>query len=581
MKKNKGLIISILLLLTSVARAYDFTAVAPSGQTLYYLFNVTNVIVIYPGPGVGNYWSNGTKPVGDLVIPDSVVYEGKTYAVGHIYSYAFIDCSGLTSVTIPNTVKTIGYFAFENCSGITSLTIGNSVTRIYTAAFHNCSALTSLTIPNSVTSIGGSIFRGCSALTSVTIGNSLTSVSNYAFFGCSSLLSVTIPNSVKDIANYAFENCSALTSVTIGDSVTSIGNKAFYGCSSLSSVTIPNSVTSIYEKAFQNCSALTSVTIGTSVRSIGNFVFGGCGNVDTLYFNARNMNTSPDWYDSSPYYDSYGFRPMRFSVLILGDSVESIPAGAFYRQNVLASVAIPDSVTSIGSGAFGNCSGLASVTLGASVTSIGQGAFNNCTNLLHLISQAVYPPTCSGSEVFQNIPSQCKLTVPCGSWIYYEETAPWNTQFPIHEEDCIAQYTVTVVSADPTMGEVSGGGTVLDGDILTIRAMAYKGYRFQHWDDGNTDAVRDIEVHGDITYTAYFEEDIPEGIEDASTAGFTIAVQGHRIVVEGIGDQKIRVFDITGRQIGSVEGNTATVPASGVYFVKVGDHPARKVVVIR
>ncbi len=142
-------------------------------------------------------------------------------------------------------------------------------------------------------------------------------------------------------------------------------------------------------------------------------------------------------------------------------------------------------------------------------------------------------------------------------------------------------YTVTVVSADLSMGEVSGGGIALDGDTMTIRAMPYEGYHFLHWNDGDTNSVRIIEVHGDITNSAYFEYDNSGGIEDASTVEFTIAVQGHRIVVEGAGNQMVRVFDITGRQIGSVEGNTATIPASGVYFVKVGNYPARKVVVIR
>ena len=176
-------------------------------------------------------------------------------------SSAFSGCSGLTSITIPNSVTSIGSSAFEGCSGLTSVTIPNSVTSIGSSAFSRLLWPTSITIPNSVTSIGSSAFSGCSGLTSVTIPNSVTSIGDYAFSGCSGLTSVTIPNSVTSIGNYAFYNCSGLTSVTIGNSVTSIGDEAFWGCSGLTSVTIPNSVTSIGGNAFDGVDLTTVVSL--------------------------------------------------------------------------------------------------------------------------------------------------------------------------------------------------------------------------------------------------------------------------------------------------------------------------------
>ena len=103
---------------------------------------------------------------------------------------------------------------FEYCSGLTSVTIGNSVTSIGDGAFDGCSSLTSVTIPNSVTSIGDEAFYNCSGLTSVTIGNSVNYIGGGAFFGCKGLTSVTIPNSVNYIGSDAFSGCSGLTSVT-------------------------------------------------------------------------------------------------------------------------------------------------------------------------------------------------------------------------------------------------------------------------------------------------------------------------------------------------------------------------------
>ena len=102
-----------------------------------------------------------------------------------------MDCSGLTSVTIGNSVTSIGESAFYNCSGLTSVTIPNSVTYIGQQAFSSCKGLTSVTIPNSVTSIGSSAFSYCRGLTSVTIPNSVTSIGEYTFWNCSGLTSVT------------------------------------------------------------------------------------------------------------------------------------------------------------------------------------------------------------------------------------------------------------------------------------------------------------------------------------------------------------------------------------------------------
>jgi len=203
-------------------------------------------------------------------------------SVKTIGSDAFSSCPSLTSVTIPNSVTSIGGSAFSGCSSLTSITIPNSVTSIEHGVFSSCSALTSVTIPNSVTSIGDWAFFNCSGLTSVTIPNSVTSIGAWAFYECSGLTSIAIPDSVTSIGNYAFDGCSGLTSITIPNSVTSIGKSVFYDCSSLTSITIPNSVTSIGESAFSSCKGLTFVTIGNSVTSIGSDAFRYCSNIQEV-----------------------------------------------------------------------------------------------------------------------------------------------------------------------------------------------------------------------------------------------------------------------------------------------------------
>ena len=146
---------------------------------IYYYIGTDNTVRVIPGK---------TEYSGDVVIPSSVVYQGNTYRVTNIDG-AFYGCYGLTSITIPNSVTSIGAFAFYEC-GLTSIAIPNSVTSIGFEAFMNCSGLTFVTIPNSVTSIDSGAFRDCNGLTSVSIPKSVTSIGSNAF-GCSGLKTIT------------------------------------------------------------------------------------------------------------------------------------------------------------------------------------------------------------------------------------------------------------------------------------------------------------------------------------------------------------------------------------------------------
>ena len=177
----------------------------------------------------------------ELVLPEN--YNGESYKID---DYTFSRHSNIISISIPNSVTSIGEEAFSGCSG-----------------------LGLVNIPNSVTSIGEGAFSGCSGLGSVTIPNSITSIGDYTFYGCRSLKSITIPNSVTSIGNAAFYDCISLASIKFPERLLNIGDEAFKNCSIIESVIIPNSVTSLGQNTFLGCTQLQSLTIGSGVLTIG------------------------------------------------------------------------------------------------------------------------------------------------------------------------------------------------------------------------------------------------------------------------------------------------------------------------
>ena len=284
-----------------------------------------------------------------------------------IGDYAFFGCSGLTSITIPESVIKIEANAFISCTALNSVTIGNGVTSIGASAFCNCSGLTSIEIPDSVTTIDQQAFEACSNLASVTIGNSVTTIGNYAFYNCSNLASVTIGNNVTTIGDYAFYNCSSLTNITINNDVTTIGSNAFEGCLSLTSVTIPSKVDNIGYRAFAKCSNLTKFEIDSGNQNYLSLDGGKIlcrkvedGNIFLIdYPSANGAVTIPE-----------------------NENITTIEHSAFYACSALTSVKIPKGVTNINDCAFEECGNLESVTIPASTTDIANfRAFAKCSNL--------------------------------------------------------------------------------------------------------------------------------------------------------------------------------------------------------
>ena len=195
-----------------------------------------------------------------------------------IESSAFEGCTSLTSITIPNSVTTIGDWAFEDCCSLTSVTIGDSVTSIGWGAFEGCSSLTSVTIPDSVTEIGERAFSGCSSLTSITIPNSVTKIEEEVFLNCTNLSAFYGKFASSDNRCLIVDGVligfagAGVESYVISSSVNRIGSGAFSGCSALVSIKIPDSVMQIGQNAFCDCTALPVVD---GLIYAGNCLVGG------------------------------------------------------------------------------------------------------------------------------------------------------------------------------------------------------------------------------------------------------------------------------------------------------------------
>lgn len=422
---------------------------------------------------------------GNVIIPEKVSYGGVDYdvtSIGGDVSYngnsylggAFRGCTGLTSVTIPNSVTSIGYGAFYGCSGLTSVAIPESVTSIGESAFSGCSGLTSINIPNSATSIGESAFSGCSGLTSITIPSSWSSIGNGVFGGCSSLTSIIIPDNINSIGDCAFLGCTGLTSITIPNSVYSIGKQAFQSCG-FTSVNIPSSVSYIGKGAFLFCRALTSINIPENVTSIGSGTFYGCTKLTSI--------TIPQ------------------SVTSIGG--DDRLGGAFGDCSGLTTIIIPNSVTSIGNQAFLGCSNLKTVKIGSGMKSIGSYAFMNCSELTDVYCYPENVPS-TNSEVFKNSYIEyATLHVPESALEAYKAKIPWRNFKSIVATNSQI-YTLTYL----VDGEIYRTLKYEEGESITPEAVPIKeGYSFSGWSEiPETMPAHDIMVTGAFTKIILFND---------------------------------------------------------------------------
>ncbi len=416
--------------------AYDFSAVCETGQTLYYKFTGSGVALTYPNSSYP-YWEGFTKPAGDIVLPESVQYNGVVYTVTRIDERTFYGCSDLTgSLTIPNSVTMIGQYAFHGCSGFTgSLIIGNSVNSIGSDAFFGCGGFSFFTVLSetppyygyqalqylsSITHVyvpcgfeeayaslswgGFSNFEGlCGGMVTVIASpEEGGTVTGGGMFGANQTCTVTATAN----EGYAFVNWTyngvivsrneTYTTNVVGD-MTLIAhfaseNNITFADANVKTVCVSHwdtngdnelsyaeaaSVTSL-SNYFQNNSEITSFVelqyfIGLS--SIGYYAFYGCVGLTSIEL--------PSFLTSLE--DAAFCGCTGLTSIAIPNSVTYIRMSAFGGCTGLTSIDIPNSVTTIGPKAFSQCSGLISIEIPTTVTSIGENPFVSCSSLEQII----------------------------------------------------------------------------------------------------------------------------------------------------------------------------------------------------
>jgi hypothetical protein len=374
MKKVLSVVLAIAMVLALVP-AGVVTASAAEGDFVYQVSGSGVMITGYTGAG------------GDLIIPDVLggltvtsIYGYGVFLEG-LYDGAFYGNTSITSVTIPESITSIGVCAFWGCNALTTINFNakkcTSLGVLRHGVFYNAFEgynISTINFGDSVETIPEYAFSG-TGVTEITIPESVTSIGNSAFEDCLSLKTVNF-NAVNcsymgSELHSVFARCGSVKTLNIGDNVQTIPSNAFSGCFGVLSLNIPDSVTYIGALAFAGIT-LTSLTIPENVVSIGWAAFSG--KIDVLNFNAKNCSTS----------GLSAFEATNIQQIIFGSSVQNIPAWAFYEQSQLKSVTIPANIENTGSYSFYGCIALERVTVQNGLLSIEQ-SFSGCSGLKIII----------------------------------------------------------------------------------------------------------------------------------------------------------------------------------------------------
>ena len=555
---------------------------------------------------LSNYYLHNTPYSGAIAIPQTVEYGGTSYTVTALAESAFESCTTVTSITLPPTIRSIGSHCFYNCT-FTTIQLPDSLRRIDDHAFLY-SSISSLHLPACFEEYDECSFWARN-LTSITVDKNnpfYRSIDGWLYSKDGLTLcivpsgetgAVTVPSYVRHLGDMAFGFCGHITSVTMPEGLVSIGNFAFNCCATVDNIVIPSTVTHIGICPFSYCPQMNSLSIaegnthyvmdGLMVYSAGYDTLVSChksGATVTLNPNVKVLGgfENNTWVRNLAIPEGVTditdncFNGCQITSITLPAHMKSIGRKAFSENDKLTSVTMPQTLLSMGQGAFEHCYALTTIDIPDSLRVIPKEAFNSCIKLSSVTwgndveeigDYAFWALSQMSSTPITTIDLPMNLKKIGEAAFGACSNSLCNVYF-WGQLDTMGSYVFSGANLDDIRFATGLPPAVVgEGPLEQIEGIGRIYIPCGHlaeWTDH-------------IYWGQYADKMIEDcgGIDNTEADDLKVYTLGGRIVVEGAEGETVCIFDITGRSIRNEALHT------GVYIVKVGNRPARKVVVIK
>ena len=564
------MVMAFLCLSTSVS-AYDFEV----DGIRYDIMSFTELTVS------ASSLSESIEP--NLVIPESVDFNGKTLQVTNLKEGFAQNNSVLENVTINANIESISKNAFFGCSNLLIADI-KSANKIEYGAFANCESISEVILSDNLSQIDGYAFAGCINLETVKLPESLILLGENTFQGCSKLNHIDISH-VTQIKSYTFEDCVSLSEIQISSELSEIGSCAFKG-TALEIFTIPNSVIHIGGDVFSQCPNLQALTIGNGINTISAPLFTGCPALNDLSFsdgdkaltfqyttgsaiftspynpnfysvnaygcfegtNIKNVYIGRNLKCGTPGYKTYCVPFLgneTIETITIGPKVSNIPLAGMnsgggdisestsqYNVGFFQGCVNLKKVKILGGGLkslsdqiFKDCKSLEDISFGYMISNIGSNAFENCASLLNLYFYSNLAPSYSG-DFSNNLYINCHVFVPIGAKESYKTTSPWNNFWNLEENaDLIAFFNLNDIEYEVIKEHnvrIIGSTCQEVKDIRLSKTIVYKDIEFILTDISQTA----------FTGNKYIQSiEIPEGIFEIKDNQFNDCINLSKVIL--------------------------------------------------
>lgn len=625
LKKTLALFVSYLFIFSASAQVYNYPDTTPSGHVLYYNIANGEAEVTFKSYNYPNY---GSLIDSTLIIPDSIVYNNEAIPVTAIGFQAFAYAE-MQHVVIPNTVRTIGMWAFGPCPYLTEVVIPNSVTEIGQGAFGGCHNIVSVTLPDSITAIANQTFDADTSLVSIVIPDAVTSIGAGALSQCYSLRSVTFGRSVNSIESGALSHGKHLDSLIFLSNVAPWIGNIFYTDTLHLDIDIPcGSYHSYYPKFGANHtyhvpSVNLSMTVSSTVPDWGTAqVVRDADQQDVRCDSSSVIQAIPNY---GYHFTGWSNGSMTNPDTLMIDRDSTLTAGFAKNQYTVEVQSSDPTIGSVnGGGVFeyldttmltatavspyhfvrwsdGNTQNprLFVVTADAYRTAI----FGIDTFAVSLQVDSITHGTCTGFGNYAFGTAASVVAVPYSGYqfshwsdgsthnpytfavvgdvqltaFFYENGTPYQdtlilhdtlyVDVPVHDTTFITiTDTLTLIQYDTIA--VTDTLLIFESDTLWLHDTIYL-----------PQYIHDTIVIHDTVYITQ------EGIDVVDVLNAKIYASQGQIVLEGAEGNLVTLYDVNGRMLATKRDRYCTLrfdaPASGTYMIKIGNHPARKVVLIR